>query len=66
MAGCGHAPALMNDAQVAVVHEWLQRDVLGEEEGDEEGDEAGAEEAGRDTGEQTQKDGDGDSHGAAG
>ncbi|MDA1308318.1 MAG: alpha/beta hydrolase [Proteobacteria bacterium] len=65
-SGCGHAPALMNDAQVAVVHEWLQRDVLGEEEGDEEGDEAGAEEAGRDTGEQTQKDGDGDSHGAAG
>ena len=49
----------MNDDQVAVVHEWLQRDVFGEEEGKE----SAAKEAGREMDEQTQKDS--DAHGAA-
>ena len=59
-SGCSLAPALMNDRQVAVVHEWLQRDVLAEE-----GKEAKAEEAWLDMDEKTQEDSYGDAHGAA-
>ena len=33
--GCGHAPALMNEAQIGAVHEWLMQFEPVEEEEDE-------------------------------
>ena len=33
--GCGHAPALMDEAQIAVVHEWLMSFDDTAEEGEE-------------------------------
>jgi pimeloyl-ACP methyl ester carboxylesterase len=30
--GCGHAPALMDEAQIKVVHEWLAQGIEDEED----------------------------------
>jgi pimeloyl-ACP methyl ester carboxylesterase len=39
--GCGHAPALMNEEQISVVHDWLRRDLADDEEEDDEPGEGG-------------------------
>lgn len=39
--GCGHAPALMNDEQISVVHQWLRRGIEDDRKAQDGGGDAG-------------------------